>query len=52
MEGKNCFIEDDVTRNNDTMRLNVETTVPFVIAGIAEEDARDRSRSELMRGCG
>jgi hypothetical protein len=52
MEGKNYFVEDDVARNDDTARLNIETTVPFVIAGIAEEDACDRAWSELMRGGG
>jgi hypothetical protein len=50
---KDGFIENDVTRDYDTASLKVKASVALVLSWVAEKDARDGARSELMLGgCG
>lgn len=46
------FIKDDMPRNNDPVRSEVKTPVPFVIVRIAKEDAQRGTRSQLVGGSG
>ena len=49
---KGVFIKDNMSRDDDTIRLEVKTAVPFVIRRIAKEDAQSGARSEFMgRSC-
>jgi len=47
---KTGLIENNVTRDDDLMRREVETTVPFMRRGISQENAGSRARSKLMLG--
>jgi len=47
---KGVFIKDNMSRDDDTIRLEAKTAVPFVIRGIAKENAQSGARSEFM-GC-
>jgi len=49
---KGVFIKDNMSRDDDAIRLEVKTAVPFVIRRIAKEDAQSGARSEFMgRSC-
>ena len=49
---KGVFIKDNMSRDDDAIRLEVKTTVPFVIRRIAKDDAQSGARSEFMgRSC-
>ena len=50
-KGEGCLIKCDTKRDNDTIRGEVKTAVPFVVGGIAEEHARGRSWSKFMGCC-
>lgn len=51
-KGKAMLIEDDMARDDHAPSCRVETSIAFVIDGVAEEDARCRAWGELVRGCG
>ena len=39
-ERKSRLVEDDMTRDDDTVGGEVETPVAFVIGGVADEDTK------------
>jgi hypothetical protein len=45
-KGKGSLIE------NDPVGMKVETTIPFVMVGVAKEDTQGGTRREFVRGCG
>jgi len=47
---KGVFIKDNMSRDDDTIRLEVKTAVPFVIRRISKEDTQGGARSEFV-GC-
>jgi hypothetical protein len=49
---KGRFIKDDVPGDDDSIGGEIKAAVSFVMSGIAEEDAQNRSRSEFMRSGG
>jgi hypothetical protein len=51
-KGKGSLIENDTARNDDLIRMKVETTIPFVMVGVAKEDTQGGTRGEFVRGCG
>jgi hypothetical protein len=46
------FVEDNVTRDEDSVSREVQTSVPLVIRGLPKEDTMSRSRRKLVRGGG
>jgi hypothetical protein len=36
-KGKHIFVEDDVTRDDDVVGGEVQTPIPLVVRGVAEE---------------
>jgi hypothetical protein len=36
-KGKHIFVEDDMTRDDDAVGGEVQTSVPFVVRGVAKE---------------
>lgn len=46
------LIEDDMAGDEDTVVGAIETAVPLVLGGVAEEDASCRARGEFMWGSG
>jgi hypothetical protein len=46
------FIEDDVTRDEDSTSREVQTPVPLIIRGLPKEGTTSRSRRKLVRGGG
>jgi hypothetical protein len=49
-KGKHIFVEDDVTRDDDAVGGKVQTPIPLVVRGVAEEEAASGARRKLMRG--
>ena len=49
---KVIFIKDNMTRDDDTLRLKVETFMTLVIRGRTEVNASSRTRREFVDGCG
>jgi hypothetical protein len=49
-KGKHIFVEDDVTRDDDAVGGEVQTPIPLVVGGVAEEEAASGARRELVRG--
>jgi hypothetical protein len=39
-KGKRGLIEDDVTRYDDLIGMEIKTSVPFVVIGVAKKNAR------------
>jgi hypothetical protein len=37
-KGKNIFVEDDVTRDDDAMGCEIKAAIPLVIGGVAKEE--------------
>lgn len=51
-ERESCLIEDDMSRDENAVSGAIETAIPLVFRGLAEENARGRARGELMRRSG
>jgi hypothetical protein len=49
-KGKHIFVEDDVTRDDDAVGGEVQTPIPLVVRGVAEEEAASGARRKLVRG--
>jgi hypothetical protein len=49
-KGKHIFVEDDVTRDDDAVGGEVQTPIPLVVWGVAEEEAASGARRKLVRG--
>jgi hypothetical protein len=41
-----------MARNDDLVGVNVETSIPFVMIGIAKEDTQGRAGDEFVRSSG
>ena len=41
---KHIFVEDDMTRDDDTVRAEVKTAIPFVVRGLAKEETASGAR--------
>ena len=48
-ERKRCFVENNVTRDDDAVGGEVEAPVALVIGRIANENAQRRPRGEFVR---
>ena len=51
-ERKRCFVENNVTRDDDAVGGEVEAPVALVIGRIANENAQRRPRGEFVRSGG
>jgi hypothetical protein len=51
-KGKCLLVEDDMTRDDDSIGSEVKAAVLFVMSRIANEDAKNRQWSEFMAGYG
>ena len=51
-EGKRCLVEDNVPRNNDPIRGDVEAFVAFVIGRVPKKRAQGGAGGKFVRGGG
>ena len=51
-ERKSRLVEDDMTRDDDTVGGEVETPVAFVIGGVADEDTQSGAWGKFVGGGG
>ena len=49
-ERKSRLVEDDMTRDDDTVGGEVETPVAFVIGGVADEDTQSGAWGKFVGG--
>jgi hypothetical protein len=48
-KGKHIFVENDVMRDDDAMGGEVKTAIPFVVTGVAKEEAASGVWRQLVR---
>jgi hypothetical protein len=53
-KGKHAFVERDMPGEENMMSQEIEAMIPFVVAGVADENTWNGSRGEFVRddGCG
>jgi hypothetical protein len=49
-KGKDIFVEDDVTRDDDAMGRELEAAIPLVVRGVAKEEAASGAWRQLVSG--
>jgi hypothetical protein len=47
-KGKDIFVEDNVTRDDDAMGSELEAAIPLVARGVAKEEAASGAWRQLM----
>lgn len=51
-EGKHYLVEYDMTRDDDTFRIEVKAAVSLMVRWVSKEDTNGGVRSELMTSYG